>query len=667
MKQSLIICLILFLIMPIDIEAKKNQFGKGLFWELSDSGTLTISGYGDMPDFNTNHKIPWYKFRKNITKVVIEEGVTSIGKMAFCKSLFSKENERFNICEVIFPKSLRRIEFAAFMDCTCLKHVRFNDGLSYIGNEAFYNCDIRELLIPNSVKEIGVRCFVDNINMKVLKLSENLETINEGTFMYCLSLEELSFPKNLKTIGKKAFCNAETGAEIKKGNVLKLTIPKGVESIGEDAFCGNIFKEISLSSSIRNIGENAFAETVSMLGPSEYKCYNGKILSLPSFVNENNSVEFGISSTSIKKYMAGIRNSDGYLILESKDGRKINKIRNKKYWIIEEGSKKGLINGQGKWIIPLGNLYSDIESIGDVYIKIKRNDFFGVITLDGKEIIPISRGYISITNFDSNKRTFAFSKKGYTGICNDHGIEISSTKLPTTADDIKENGGFTSVVAVNNGSTKYYIVKKNGHYGLTDSEGRELIPCEMDALESAGDGYLKFKLNSFWGLMNYQKKILIDTSRGYTYIGNYVSLTKRFPYEMDGYKGECNQLGQQVSKIRYTKPKTTSTTSSPSASSSNNSSSSNSSSSSTNSNSNSSNSDSGNKTTTVVVEHHHDPVPVQEWQQCTVCWGSGTCPDCAGSGTKYVGDSLKRCWRCGGRGKCSSCSGQGGRYYTVYR
>jgi hypothetical protein len=69
----------------------------------------------------------------------------------------------------------------------------------------------------------------------------------------------------------------------------------------------------------------------------------------------------------------------------------------------------------------------------------------------------------------------------------------------------------------------------------------------------------------------------------------------------------------------------------------------------------------------VVVEHHRDPVPVQEWVQCTTCWGSGTCPDCAGSGTKYIGDNLRRCWRCGGRGKCSSCSGQGGRYYTVYK
>jgi hypothetical protein len=58
---------------------------------------------------------------------------------------------------------------------------------------------------------------------------------------------------------------------------------------------------------------------------------------------------------------------------------------------------------------------------------------------------------------------------------------------------------------------------------------------------------------------------------------------------------------------------------------------------------------------------------MQEWQQCTSCWGSGNCRNCAGSGTNYIGSSLKRCSMCGGSGRCTTCSGRGGKNVTVYR
>gem|GEM_PF-3620366 len=100
------------------------------------------------------------------------------------------------------------------------------------------------------------------------------------------------------------------------------------------------------------------------------------------------------------------------------------------------------------------------------------------------------------------------------------------------------------------------------------------------------------------------------TDRGYTSIGDFVTFTKRFPYTMTGYKGECDINGRQISKIQVESPqKNTSVASSKSSSNSDKSSSDNS---------------SGNKTTIVVVEHHRDPVPVQEGQACFACGGMGT-------------------------------------------
>lgn len=211
---------------------------------------------------------------------------------------------------------------------------------------------------------------------------------------------------------------------------------------------------------------------------------------------------------------------------------------------------------------------------------------------------------------------------------------------------------------------KYLRVSNSRKWGVIDMSGKEIVPPELDAIEECGTGFLRFKINGYWGVMNYMGKIIIPTERGYTKIGNYVSFTKRFPYEMDGFKGECNNLGVQVSKIKTPSQKQvdTSKTSSNSTSSSK---SQMSSSSKSNSSSSSSN------TQKVVVEHHHDPVPVQQWQACIGCGGMGTmgCDFCGGSGTKYIGDRLHRCSRCNGRGiiPCNVCYGNKGQYITVYR
>ena len=77
MKKSLLLILLsIFSFTTIHAE---------ITWTLSDDGTLTISGT-DMPDYN-----PWYSQRGKIKKVVIEDGVTSIGDHAFfnCSSLTS--------------------------------------------------------------------------------------------------------------------------------------------------------------------------------------------------------------------------------------------------------------------------------------------------------------------------------------------------------------------------------------------------------------------------------------------------------------------------------------------------------------------------------------------------------------------------------------------------
>ena len=86
----------------------------------SSTGTLTISGSGDMSSHSYGGA-PWYQYRSDVMKVIIEDGVASISS-------------------------------GAFSGCTSLVSVTIPDSVTSIGKSAFYRCTgLRELNIPDSV------------------------------------------------------------------------------------------------------------------------------------------------------------------------------------------------------------------------------------------------------------------------------------------------------------------------------------------------------------------------------------------------------------------------------------------------------------------------------------------------------------------------------------
>ena len=428
-----------------------------------------------------------------------------------------------------------------------------------------------------------------------------------------------------------------------------ITIPNSVTSIKYCAFfgCKNL-TSITIPPSVKRIENCAF--NYSFAQP-----YTGKILQLPSLSED--PTEWGLSQQSIDNFKYGLHDSNGVLILDAEYARNakelVDNTTNTQYYFVEHSGKKGMIDTKGNWPIPLNASISDITLAGNGYFRIKSNGSYGIVNANGKEIISTTRGYTSIGDYDSSKGSFAFTKKGYSGYCDTRGQEISLTKLAPTANDIKANGGYASAAEIKNGNVKYYIVGKGGRYGLADANGKVVIPVEMESLGSAGAGFLKFKSNGFWGIMNFQGHIIIDTTRGYTSIGDYLTSRQRFTYEMYGFKGECDGTGKELSRIKVATPQQNATATNTT-------------------NKNSGNSNSGSSTSTVIVEHHRDPIPVQEWQQCANCWGEGKVMclgACGGTGTYYVGDRLHICSSCNGAGKkmCPYCSGQGGRYQTVYK
>lgn len=92
-------------------------------------------------------------YKGSDTDIVIPEGVTAIGYIAFQSCKFLKS--------VDIPDGVTIIGERAFDNCTRLSSINIPDGVTSIGDKAFYNCQsLKSITIPDSVKSIGDFAFM---------------------------------------------------------------------------------------------------------------------------------------------------------------------------------------------------------------------------------------------------------------------------------------------------------------------------------------------------------------------------------------------------------------------------------------------------------------------------------------------------------------------------
>lgn len=246
----------------------------------SASGTLTFSGEGAMENYQTMHFVaPWKEISNQIKKIVIENGVTSIGSNAFyqcsdmqatldlsdAKALTSIGNNAFYGCKKLtgsleIPDSVTEIGAEAFLDCNNLSgNFELPEGLHSVGNDAFYNCYnlTGGLKLPDTVTSIGTGAFYNCANLDgYLVLSSSLTKIPKIAFNNCVNLkveDKLVIPSSVTVIEDAAFarCSSLTG---------DLEIPDTVTSIGNNAFygCSSLNGYLTLPSQLTVIPSCAF-------------------------------------------------------------------------------------------------------------------------------------------------------------------------------------------------------------------------------------------------------------------------------------------------------------------------------------------------------------------------------------------------------------------------
>ncbi len=286
-----------------------------LQWKLDSNRVLTISGQGAMKNFTDSDNTPWKDFEYDIRKVVISEGVTSVGDNAF--SWFNR------IQSVEIGPDVKTIGISAFYKCSSLTSVSISDNVTTLGTSSFAFCGFTEFHFPEELVTIGDSAFWYCNRLKEAVIPGNVTTIESGAFSECDSLVKVSLPEGLTSIGYIAFEKCE--------KLKSITIPESVTTIGEQTFiscselqsvvikgkieklpdhifekCGNL-SNVELPEGLKEIGSDCFygchslrsltiPSTVTTMGARVfYSCFNLAYLDLPQGLTSLNFETFAAS------------------------------------------------------------------------------------------------------------------------------------------------------------------------------------------------------------------------------------------------------------------------------------------------------------------------------------------------------------------------------------
>lgn len=287
-------------------------------WALADddgdgSYTLTISGSGAMANYTANINNekkatqPWRASEtgveiEKITKVVVSEGVTSIGAFAF--------NGLTGVSEYDIGANVNTISQWA-LETSAAKVFKLNGNTNFqtdnngvlfsedgttliaypggadvrdeytvpstvtaISDGAFVGCPIKKLTIDSNVttelpgwsfnggvlEELDVNClfgkstFAQITTLKKVTLGDSIKEIPQMAFLECKGLQTVSIPSGLTKIGTQAFFGCSSLQDV--------TLPESLTEIGYQAFrdC-DALTSITFPDSLEKVGEQAFLIT----------------------------------------------------------------------------------------------------------------------------------------------------------------------------------------------------------------------------------------------------------------------------------------------------------------------------------------------------------------------------------------------------------------------
>lgn len=139
-----------------------------------------------------------------------------------------------------------------------------------VSDNAFYECGITSVSLPNTIKSIGAAAFGDCNQLSSINFPQSLTGIGASAFNGCVNLSYINLPNSVKSIGSDAFYNCK--------KLTSVILPNSLTSLGDYAFssCSNL-SDISIPDNVTHVGADVFYGTPWLANQPNGLLYIGKV------------------------------------------------------------------------------------------------------------------------------------------------------------------------------------------------------------------------------------------------------------------------------------------------------------------------------------------------------------------------------------------------------
>ena len=202
------------------------------------------------------------------------------------------------VTEIVLPDSIVELSHSCFHGFEALAKIHLNEGLEIIGPFSFSRTLITELDLPSTVKSIEKCAFASMRSLMKIDLDQNIEFMHTAVLMDCPALETISVDgrstgdgKGFKLVDGVLFSkDTRTLLAYPGAGKTTYTVPEGTETIGYAAFHSGSIQNVSLPSSLKTIGHYAFYNCMQLVPPTlpeglttiRTQAFGAQIYSLPA-------------------------------------------------------------------------------------------------------------------------------------------------------------------------------------------------------------------------------------------------------------------------------------------------------------------------------------------------------------------------------------------------
>ena len=183
-----------------------------------------------------------FRFSSVETIVLPMGNLTVIGRNVFYGS---------HLKSIEIPSTVKEIGENAFCNCFSLSELTLHEGLTTIGDYAFYQCtELKAIQFPNSLKSIGEYSFKKCYQLSDVIFGTGLKVIETGAFSECMRLRSVNLPNSLRDMGDYSFLLS---------GIVEISIPESIKVIKKGCFARSMLRHVILPNGLREVEDYAFA------------------------------------------------------------------------------------------------------------------------------------------------------------------------------------------------------------------------------------------------------------------------------------------------------------------------------------------------------------------------------------------------------------------------